>query len=630
MIKKLNPFSRHGFLTIALVILALVFVVYYPALNASFELDAHYVVENNPTIKQKDLISSAFSRHFFDAYKSTFQAQLHYYRPIVTLSFAWNYTFAKNNPLGYRVVNCLLNVINGILIFYLLYFLFRNTSLAIIATLFFVIHPTNEWVVNYIVGRGDLLQQFFLLITSITIILSLEKQNFILLLMSICSFILSLLSRETAIIFPAFAVLIAYTYSDDRKRSAIVFALFSTISLVYYFLRKKFLPITQTASLESFSFSALQDWIVISTEYFSRFLFPWSIQAQLPILWKHVVVLAALIFFPIVIPAIIWRGSKNKFNNSSLDLDSRLRGNDIRNKNKEFIYFGLLWILLSFIPLYVTRNMFTKLGPYLAEHFLYWSTIGFVLCLSAFILSLPSKVQKIIGALVFTYFLVTTITNNTHWTTEEHLLRHIHQTEKGGDTVAYQQLLMRFDDNVQEIKRMEDMADSNVTKSIWLRRLGDIYRSHKDYPNAIATLRQAVDLNPQNLDAGNELGICFFENGDDGNGFQWLYRTLIFDPENVDANRFFGQKFYLLEDYSHAISHLKKSLYYNPEQPEVLKYLAMSYYLNHELKSFDDIVSKYFATYHDAKPLLTFIIDELRRHQLNNEADYLLKANNLK
>ncbi|MBI4120389.1 MAG: hypothetical protein HY454_02890, partial [Parcubacteria group bacterium] len=86
-----------------------------------------------------------------------------YYRPLLLLSFAFNYAIHGLAPFGYHLVNNGIHIANGVLIFILLAkFLSRRASF--IASLLFLIHPAQTEAVTYISGRGDPMSVFFMLL----------------------------------------------------------------------------------------------------------------------------------------------------------------------------------------------------------------------------------------------------------------------------------------------------------------------------------------------------------------------------------------------------------------------------------------------------------------------------------
>jgi Tfp pilus assembly protein PilF len=80
------------------------------------------------------------------------------YQPLQDFSFLLDYTFwGALHPEGFRLTNFLLYFLNGLVFFYLARSLLKKESLALGATLLFLVHPSHVESVVWISGRKDLL-----------------------------------------------------------------------------------------------------------------------------------------------------------------------------------------------------------------------------------------------------------------------------------------------------------------------------------------------------------------------------------------------------------------------------------------------------------------------------------------
>lgn len=98
-------------------------------------------------------------------------------RPLVNLSFAFNYAVGKLNPFGYHLVNLLLHIGTGILVYRTVHLLVKLfvpdmqastaafPTLGLLAALLFVSHPAQTEAVTYVWGRSDVLSTFFYLLS---------------------------------------------------------------------------------------------------------------------------------------------------------------------------------------------------------------------------------------------------------------------------------------------------------------------------------------------------------------------------------------------------------------------------------------------------------------------------------
>lgn len=150
-------------------------------------------------------------------------------RSLLYLTFTLNYIWTEQAVWSYHLVNLLLHLANGGLVFLVAYHCFKRsvqnartvTLYAFGAASFFLLHPVQTQSVTYISSRSELLSTFFYLIAFFLFARRDEKKiGFVFSLPIAVSFLLALSSKETAITLPA--VLAAYDLifiSQGRIRS---------------------------------------------------------------------------------------------------------------------------------------------------------------------------------------------------------------------------------------------------------------------------------------------------------------------------------------------------------------------------------------------------------------------------
>jgi len=160
------------------------------SLPNDFILDDYQIVAVNPAIRS---VSPAhfLSRPYWGA---TSHAGI--YRPLTLFSLALEYPLWHRWPGGYRLVNLLLHAINGILVFVLARGLLQSNAAAWAAGALYLVHPVHTEPVIGLTGRGELLAAMFFLAAWL---LFRQKKP----VLCGIAFLLSLLSKESAIMFPA-------------------------------------------------------------------------------------------------------------------------------------------------------------------------------------------------------------------------------------------------------------------------------------------------------------------------------------------------------------------------------------------------------------------------------------------
>jgi protein O-mannosyl-transferase len=175
--------------------------------NGFVNWDDDLYVYSNQDIRHLD---GAALKEFFTGYF------VKMYAPVTMISYALDYRIGELNATTYHCTNLVIHLLNVALVFWLLYLLTGQPAIAVISALFFGIHPLHVESVAWISERKDLLYSFFYLGGLITHIFYCNKRSqrkyyFITILL----FLLSLLSKSTAVTFP-FVLLLIDFYREKK------------------------------------------------------------------------------------------------------------------------------------------------------------------------------------------------------------------------------------------------------------------------------------------------------------------------------------------------------------------------------------------------------------------------------
>lgn len=123
-----------------------------------------------------------------------------YLRPIPFLSWVYNYTIFGPNPIPYHLIILILHSLSSILFFILILHISKNKYFSLFTGIIFAIHPISSEVVARVINRDDIFCMIFYLVSIISFSLSYKKRAYYLL--SLASFIVSLLCKEMALSLP--------------------------------------------------------------------------------------------------------------------------------------------------------------------------------------------------------------------------------------------------------------------------------------------------------------------------------------------------------------------------------------------------------------------------------------------
>jgi len=218
--KKSNRF-------IYLIIGFITFFVFANTISNDYNLDDELVTRNHPLTSQG---LKAIGEIFTSPYYKDDMGYAYGYRPIVHLSFAFEHELFGEKASVSHFVNVILYVACVLLFLNLLlkWISEQNKWIAIIAVLFFALHPIHTEVVASIKNRDELLAFMFTLLAALSMIKFIKKEKWMSLFLIVFYISLAMLSKKSiyalTIILPICAVLI---YSISWKKLAIILFCFS-------------------------------------------------------------------------------------------------------------------------------------------------------------------------------------------------------------------------------------------------------------------------------------------------------------------------------------------------------------------------------------------------------------------
>jgi len=214
-------FLQHRWLLF--ILLAVTAYIYYPGLDGRFILDDYY---NLGELDQID--TYGYSYYVFSGISGPSG------RPISLLSFALQYQHWPDNPFAFKLINLVIHLLNGILVFFVCRLLSHHlklnnretNTLSLLTTTLWLLHPMQVSTVLYTVQRMTELAAFFIFFGIYGYLqarILYEKENkpvYLIVMTAIvgaCT-LLSILSKENGILLPLFIIVIeASLFSGASK-----------------------------------------------------------------------------------------------------------------------------------------------------------------------------------------------------------------------------------------------------------------------------------------------------------------------------------------------------------------------------------------------------------------------------
>jgi hypothetical protein len=199
-----------------LLLIALSALPYLPSLKYQFVYDDDVQIINNTSIQSWESVPSYFTNTLFGSDDRTAASNLHY-RPIFFLWLRINDALWGRNSAGWHVCSLLLHLAVTALLFFLLRRHFDNSWIAATAALIFGVHPAHIESVVWLSGATDPLAALFLLGSVLLWLGGSGWKNSPGRIGSLACYAAALLTKETAIVFPAIVFVYALVGSEEKS-----------------------------------------------------------------------------------------------------------------------------------------------------------------------------------------------------------------------------------------------------------------------------------------------------------------------------------------------------------------------------------------------------------------------------
>lgn len=575
-IKKTQPFKaaqivsyerkNDSFLYIAILLL-ITLISFSSSLNNSFTNwdDQHYIVEN-PLIR-----SLSFENIFKIFSPSSFSGLYH---PITMLSLAVNFKIGNLNPFGYILFNLLLHLFSTWFVFILANKLFKNNITAFICALLFGIHPMHVEPVAMISNRKDVLFTFFYL-SSLIVYLKYFRQDvknkILKYITALILFILSLLSKPTAVTLPA--VMFLFDFFDGRK-----FTLKLILEKIpFIIIAAAIIPLEMNsqknygAVSEVVSFIETQRRFIVCFGYdcifyLVRFFIPVKLSAVYPYfnsLPETLPLIYYLAFFGVIV---------------LIGLDLYLL------KKNKIVFLGLTFFLLT-----ISTNLYMRFvsASCAADRYTYIPYIGLSFIVAFYFEKLLSgtyfkekrKVLITTGVLIIFVLSCSTFARCKVWKNSEILFtdvikkypdisipynnRGIYYVDKG-----------LFKEAIQDYTKAIDLdpkyKDAYYNRAIAYMNIGNATEAIKDYTNAIM-------LNPHFTEAYINRGNAYKFTGKPEEAIVDYSKAIELNPNFTEAYNTRGIAYKSIGRLDNAINDYNKALELNPNYTDVYVNRGIAY-----------------------------------------------------
>ncbi len=576
--------------TVLYIILAIVsFAVYANALQNEFVFDDESVVQGDPTITSLSNIPK-----FFTGELGFHKVIGSYFRPVVSTSYAIDYSIWKLNPMGYHLTNIIIHIINVLLFLTLLLLVFEKSQSAykeyaiLIAALIFAVHPIHTEVVAWVSGRTDGLACTFFFAAFIFYLKYSKEPSNKNLVLTLLLYFLSLLSKEMAITLPA--VIILYDMIINRsefkellRKRIVMYGSLIVLSVLFMMLR--WWALSSVVPRETYFYFYGRDTItailtMLQTVplYFRLSIAPYGMLYHYSGYMPDITSITEFRALYAIVFILVMGGASVFF-----------------IKRAPYISYA---ILIFFVTLLPVLNIVPTMN-FMADRFLYIPSMFFSIIIAAVLLRyFTQKYYNLIMALsgaVLILFCYMTVTRNAEWKTNDILFL---SAEGRPGTVTYVNI-----GNIYANKGNFDIAEIYYRKAIDLREetliahnnVGKIFMVKANYDSAYWYINKAYLLDTLSPEPQFTFAQMYQRKGDMANAVKWLEKLTAFAPNYNNAFQMLQElksmpQQQLTEQNGNTQQQMPPVI--KDEKLEKMRVLEESSYKNYQAKNYDKAIEE--------------------------------------
>ncbi|MFH1992528.1 MAG: tetratricopeptide repeat protein [Pseudomonadota bacterium] len=564
-----NRFHRRAALAICL----LGILIYSNTLNCGFVFDDQQNITENQYIRLTDL---GLEKLTAAAFKSPMPN-----RPVANISFAVNYYLGKYNVAGYHLVNILIHLINGILVYVLTGMTLRHSGLpgsktsripdagialvSLFAALFFTAHPIQVQSVTYIVQRMNSLAAMFYLLALILYIgarsADIRWKQWALGAGCLTSWIFALASKEIAATLPLVLLLYEWYFfrdlATDRLKHHLKYfpgliAVLGMVAYVYLGTHPLDKILGSYASRDFTMGARVLTQFRVLVFYLSLLLYPNPSRLNL----LHQITPSHSLFDPI----------STFF--SLLILTGLLILAVYFAKRQRLISFGILWF---FIHLMIESSIFGL--ELVFEHRLYLPMFGLALIAAylLFYLLAANRTRALVVAIAIIFSLGTaTYLRNSAWQDPITLWSDVVSKSPQSPRAHYNlgSDLDRLGNLEAAVYHLSEALKIKPDHTRAHNNLGQVLFKQGKIDQAAGHFSEALRIEPGNAAARYNLGLAMEEKGNLAAAANHYRQALRIKPDFAEAHNSLGIVLQGQENLKEAVDHFSEALNINPDYAE--------------------------------------------------------------
>ena len=475
--------SKPTPLQACLIILVIGLAIFATGLANPFIGDDSPQIVNNPVVHSITHIKLFFEGSTFYSGGGIAPLTGNYYRPLMTTTYSLLYTLFGSHQFYFHLLQALLCIGSACLLYLVFRYMFTSI-LALVLSLVFLVHPLNSQIAFAIPSMQDALF-FFFGVLALWLLLRFNSVKS-LLLVALC-LMMSLLSKETAIVFIVVAAL--YLFWFDRKR-LFVFTGIVAVPIVFYFLLKTnaigFIGTKSTnGPIDNLSMvGRLMTMPSLLLFFFTKLIWPWKLASGY--YWVYPTFSVRHVLLPLVIDLIVI--------GLFAYMAYVIRRRESDKYYRAYMFFGA-WTLLGLLP----HLQIIPLDMTACETWFYFSVAGVLGMIGVMLVAFQAHIDPtwfFVGVIVVAGVLgIRTAVRGLDYKSYYILSRHDVVASKE-DYPAYNAIGKTLIDqgNYADAKTNVERSISIYPSFLAYLNLGVILTNQGDYPGAAAAYQKGLKL----------------------------------------------------------------------------------------------------------------------------------------
>lgn len=511
--------SENYILWIGLLILFLgIWWVYQSALKNDFtNWDDNTYVYENPLLKMP--ASEAIPKMFAEPYYLL-------YTPLTLLSYGLNAWFQGANAQPYILTNILLHILNSLLIFLWMRQLKISIPAACIAGLAFGLHPMHVESVAWISERKDVLYTFFFIAAMMSWTQYRKSEDKKYYLFTLLLFILSCLSKPSAVVLPPVLIAIDYLLMGklNLNKLGILIPLF-IVSLIFGWILLYGVD-TQGGKTHDDGFSS-HTFGTFETIILAIYSYVWY---PVKMLWPHP--LNAFYAYPLNHQPLPW------YMYASPILLLAIAGHTYYawiKKQKDIVF---MWVFFT-ITIFLFIKVLTTVGALTYDRYFYVASIGFCYILAKFFDQ--SKYKKFALPLLVPVLAIWAYLSHhrtTVWKDSYTLMSDMISMYPDHVPFAYNNRGLWLDKNNRNAEALENFKNAirldPMSPNAYLNA-GRAFGQMQMPDSAIIYLEKVIRMDAADSKVYNNLGNAYGLKGNFMKAREAFTKSIELDPDNANA-----------------------------------------------------------------------------------------------